>query len=68
MNTTGRIIVDATNHMNYLVSKHQKLHKEVEESIHTTDDLELKKLKVEKLRLKDDIERLKTSLQKLAEQ
>ena len=66
MNTTGKIIEDAANQLNDLVDKHKKLHTEIEYCQYYAPDAELTSLKKQKLRLKDEIELLRTSLQSLA--
>jgi len=68
MSTTGKIIEDATNQLNRLVDKHKKLHTEIEHCQYYAPDAELTDLKKQKLRLKDEIEHLRTSLQNLATQ
>ena len=66
MTTTGKIIQDTSNHYNQLVDEHKKLHTEIEYCQYYAPDAELTSLKKQKLRLKDEIELLRTSLQSLA--
>ena len=51
---------DVTNHYNNLVHAHERLHKEIEQCQHDVPDTDLKHLKIKKLRLKDELQRLKT--------
>jgi len=53
---------DVTNHYNNLVHAHERLHKEIEQCQHDVPDTDLKHLKIKKLRLKDELQRLKTNL------
>ncbi|MDP7367457.1 MAG: DUF465 domain-containing protein [Candidatus Pacebacteria bacterium] len=65
-NTTSVILTDVSNHYNQLVDEHQKLHKEIEHYQYKyTPDADLKKLKIKKLRLKDEILRLKSNLENI---
>jgi uncharacterized protein YdcH (DUF465 family) len=63
MNRTDAILEDVTNHYNSLVHEHEKLHQEIEQCQYYAPDVELKNLKIKKLRLKDELERLKTNLE-----
>ena len=62
MNRTDAILEDVANHYNNLVHEHQKLHQEIEHCQYYAPHADLKNLKVKKLRLKDQIEKLKTYL------
>ena len=62
MNRTDAILEDVTNHYNNLVHEHKKLHIEIEQCQYYAPDADLKNLKIKKLRLKDELERLKTNL------
>ena len=62
MNRTDAILEDVANHYNNLVHEHQKLHQEIEHCQYYASHADLKNLKVKKLRLKDQIEKLKTNL------
>jgi hypothetical protein len=63
MNRTDAILEDVTNHYNNLVHEHKQLHQEIENcQVLYTTDVELANLKKKKLRLKDELERLKTNL------
>jgi uncharacterized protein YdcH (DUF465 family) len=64
-NTTSVILTDVSNHYNRLVDEHQKLHKEIEHCQYYAPDADLKKLKIKKLRLKDEILRLKSNLENI---
>jgi uncharacterized protein YdcH (DUF465 family) len=64
-NTTSAILTDVTNHYNQLVDKHHKLHIEIERYQYHAPDDDLKQLKKQKLRLKDEIEQLKIHLSNL---
>ena len=56
------ILEDVTNHYNNLVQAHERLHNEIEQCQDNVPDTELKHLKIKKLRLKDELQRLKTNL------
>ena len=62
MNRTDAILEDVANHYNNLVHEHQKLHQEIEHCQYYAPHAALKNLKVKKLRLKDEIQRLKNNL------
>ena len=62
MTRTDMILEDVTNHYNSLVHEHEKLHQEIEQCQYYAPDADLKNLKIKKLRLKDELERLKTNL------
>ena len=62
MNRTDAILEDVTNHYNHLVLEHHKLHEEIEHCQYYAPHADLKNLKVKKLRLKDEIEKLRNSL------
>ena len=62
MNRTDAILDDVTNHNNHLVQEHHKLHQEIEHCQYYAPHADLKNLKVKKLRLKDEIEKLRNSL------
>ena len=62
-NSTSVILEDVANHYNNLVNQHQKLHTEIEHCQYYAPDADLKKLKVQKLRLKDEIQLLKNKLE-----
>ena len=51
-------------HIRELEAKHQRLEEEIEELMAhpSVDDLEIKKLKLEKLHLKEEIERLRKQM------
>ena len=51
-------------HIRELEARHQKLEEQIDELMAhpSVDDLEIKKLKLEKLHLKEEIERLKKEL------
>ncbi len=51
-------------HIRELEAKHQRLEEEIDELMAhpSVDDLEIKKLKLEKLHLKEEIERLRKQL------
>ena len=70
MTTTGRIILDATNHFNTLVQKHKKLHDKIEkgELGPGDQDSNLTDLKKQKLHTKDELETLRTALLILSKQ
>ena len=63
MNRTDAILEDVTNHYNNLVHAHERIHKEIEMSQRIAPDTDLKHLKIKKLRLKDELQRLKTNLE-----
>jgi uncharacterized protein YdcH (DUF465 family) len=63
MTRTDVILEDVTNHYNKLVHEHKQLHLEIEQCQYYAPDVELKNLKIKKLRLKDELERLKTNLE-----
>ena len=62
MNRTDAILEDVANHYNNLVHEPQKLHQEIEHCQYYAPHADLKNLKVKKLRLKDEIQRLKNNL------
>jgi uncharacterized protein YdcH (DUF465 family) len=62
MTRTDMILEDVTNHYNSLVHEHEKLHQEIEQCQYYAPDADLKNLKIKKLKMKDEIERLKTNL------
>ena len=62
-NSTSAILTDVTNHYNQLVDEHHKLHTEIEHCQYYAPDDDLKKLKIKKLRLKDEIEMLRVKLE-----
>jgi uncharacterized protein YdcH (DUF465 family) len=66
MNRTDAILEDVTNHYNNLVHEHKQLHNEIEQCQYYAPDADLKNLKIKKLKLKDELERLKTNLTILA--
>lgn len=68
MNTTGKIIEDAANHLNHLVDRHKNLHSEIEHCQYYAPDAELTNMKKQKLRLKDEIDLLRVALKGLADQ
>ena len=55
-------------HVNELSDKHRVLEKQIETEMArpSADDIEISKLKREKLRIKDELERLKTAENKVA--
>ena len=61
--STAVILEDVTNHYNHLVDEHQKLHKEIQHCQYYAPDADLKQLKVQKLRLKDEIQLVRTKLE-----
>ena len=63
MNRTDAILEDVTTHYKNLVHEHKQLHLEIENcQVLYTTDVKLANLKKKKLRLKDELERLKTNL------
>ena len=60
---TNSIIEDATNHMNQLVNEHHKIHDEIEHNQYYAPDALLTNLKKKKLKLKDEIQLLRTKLE-----
>ena len=63
MNQTNRILEDVAQHYNLLVHQHQKLHKQIEDAYDShLPDHTIKSMKMNKLHLKDELERLKNNL------
>ena len=62
MNRTDPILEDVANHYKNLVHELRKLNQEIEHCQYYAPHADLKNLKVKKLRLKDEIERLKNNL------
>ena len=62
MNRTDAILEDVANHYNNLLHEDQNLHQEIELCQYSAPHADLKNLKVKKLRLKYEIERLKNNL------
>lgn len=53
-----------TNHLQHLEEIHRKLDKKIERNYnHYLNDIDLKKLKLEKLTLKEEIEKLKLKIE-----
>ncbi len=65
---TNSIIEDVTNHMNQLVNEHRKIHKEIEHNQYYAPDDQVSSLKKKKLKLKDEIEVLRTKLEIISKQ
>ena len=68
MTRTSKIVEDVANHYNHLLVQHKKLHDEIEHCQYWAPAADLTNLKKQKLKLKDEIEQLKTSLQTFATQ
>ena len=62
-NSTAVILEDVTNHYNQLVDEHKKIHAEIEHNQYYAPDALLTNLKKIKLRIKDEIQLLKTQLE-----
>ena len=62
MTRTSRIVDDVQPHYNHLTTEHRKLHDEIEHSQYWAPDADLKHLKQRKLKIKDELEMLKTKL------
>lgn len=62
MTRTSRIVDDVQTHYNHLTTEHRKLHDEIEQSEYWAPDADLKHLKQRKLKIKDELEMLKTKL------
>ena len=62
-NSTAVILEDVTHHYNHLVDEHRKIHQEIEHNQYYAPDALLTNLKKKKLRIKDEIQLLKTQLE-----
>ena len=61
--STSVILEDVTNHYNSLVDQHKKIHQEIEHNQYYAPDALLTNLKKKKLKLKDEIQLLRTKLE-----
>ena len=62
MTRTSQIVEDVATHYNHLLTEHKKLHDEIEHSQYWAPDADLRQLKQRKLKLKDELEKLKVKL------
>ena len=63
LRSTSVILEDVTNHYNSLVDQHKKIHQEIEHNQYYAPDALLTNLKKKKLKLKDEIQLLRTKLE-----
>jgi uncharacterized protein YdcH (DUF465 family) len=68
MTRTSQIVEDVANYYNHLLTQHKKLHDEIEHCQYYAPDSDLKHLKQRKLKLKDELEMLKTKLKIFTDQ
>jgi len=68
MTRTSQIVEDVTNHYNHLLTTHKKLHDEIEHCQYWAPSADLKQLKQKKLKIKDELEMLKTKLKIFTDQ
>ena len=61
--STSVILEDVTNHYNNLIDQHKKIHQEIEHNQYYAPDALLTNLKKKKLKLKDEIQLLRTKLE-----
>ena len=48
--------------MNYLIIQHEKLHKSIDEASNTLTDAQMIEMKKKKLKAKDELERMRSTL------
>ena len=68
MTRTSKIVEDVANYYNHLLTQHKKLHDEIEHCQYWAPAADLKHLKQRKLKLKDELEMLKTKLKTFTDQ
>ena len=62
MTRTSQIVEDVQTHYNHLTTEHRKIHDKIEHCQYWAPDADLKHLKQRKLKIKDELEMLKTKL------